>query len=223
MHSRILILILLFLSLFLATNRTSAVIIDGIAAIVNEDIITQSELYALEQLKLDLSGLPPEPDMLQKRIDHHLALQQMAKQPPVALTEEEVHNALQDYAKRYGSTENLAAFLGSVGMNYTDLEVEIREQMSIHKFITDRFRPFVNITIEDAEKYYNEIYKPLIEDLGRVAPPFEESFNDVQALMVESQVRDKIKDWLMELRRSATINVKGRQQIVSPTGKEDDE
>ena len=186
----------------------SATIIDGIAAIVNEDVITLSELSAMQSLDLELSGLPSEGTMIQDRINHHLVLQQMTKQPPVALTQQEVQAALQAYAETRGGTEKMLEFLSSIGMNYNDLEKEVREQLSIHRYITERFRPFVAISIENAEKYYNEVYKPWLEDLRREVPSFEESFNDVQAMMVESQVQDKIKTWLDEIRRAALINIK---------------
>jgi parvulin-like peptidyl-prolyl isomerase len=186
-----------------------AVVIDGIAAIVNEDVITISELSAMQSLNLELSGLPSEGSILQDRINHHLVLQQMAKQPPVALTQAEVQAALKAYEEQRGGTEKLMEYLNNIGMNYSDLEREIREQLSIHRYITERFRPFVAITIEEAEKYYNEVYKPWLEDLRREVPSFEESFNEVQAMMVESQVQDKLKEWLAEIRATATINIKG--------------
>ena len=200
-------LLLLFLFLFSPCSLT-AVIIDGIAAIVNDDVITHSELYAMEKLELHLSGLPEEENLLQQRINHHLVLQQMVKQPPIALTEEESQTAVESYSGRHGGPERFQQFLSSIGMNYADFQQEVRDELSVRKFITERFRPFVGITIEDAEKYYNNVYKPEREKLGKEVTPFAESFNEIQTLMVESQVQVRIKDWLQEIRRSATINIK---------------
>ena len=185
-----------------------AVIIDKIAAIVNEDVITQSELDAMEKLDLNISGLPKQDSILQERIHHHLALEQLKIQPPVLLSEEEVESALSSIEIRHGGEENLMVFLNSIGMNRDDLIQEVRSQLSIRKFIRDRFRPFVNITIEDAEDYYEKVYKPAGEMLAKDVPPFAEVFGEIQNLLVESKVQDHIVEWLEDLRKKARINIK---------------
>jgi parvulin-like peptidyl-prolyl isomerase len=197
--------VLLFMGCSLVAQ---AVIIDKIAAIVNEDVIAQSELDAMEKLDLRLSGLPRRDSILQERIDHHLALQQLKTQPPVLLSDEEVESALNSFETRRGGPEELMLFLTSIGMNHQDLIREIRNQLSIRKFIRDRFRPFVNITIEDAEDYYEKVYKPAAEMLAKDVPPFAEIFGEIQNLMVESKVQDHIVEWLQTLRKEARVNVK---------------
>jgi parvulin-like peptidyl-prolyl isomerase len=195
--------------LFITCSLTAqAVIIDKIVAIVNESVITQSELDAIEKLDLRLSGLPRKDSVLQERIDHHLALQQLKTQPPVLLSVEEVESTLESFQIRHGGEEQLMNFLTSIGMNREDLIQEIRNQLSIRKFIRDRFRPFVNITIEDAEDYYEKVYKPAAEMLAKDVPPFAEVFGEIQNLMVESKVQDHIVEWLQNLRKQARINVK---------------
>ena len=184
-----------------------AIIIDKIGAIVNDEVITQSEIYALQKLNLNLSGLPTR-NILDERIEHHLVLQQVAKQPPLLLPEDEVQEQISKYAQQHGGTDGLIEFLNSIGMNYSDFEMEVREQMSIRRFIADRFRPFVNMSIEEAEKYYSEVYSPQVKASGQEVPPFPETFNEIQTRLIESRMQDRIKDWLLELRRNATITIK---------------
>jgi hypothetical protein len=199
---------LICLLLLLIANRASGAIIDGIAAIVNTDVITKSEVYFADKLKLDISGLPPRPDMLSRRVDHHLVLQQVVKQPPLAISDEDVRVAVETFSSGHGEKDDFLLYLNSIGMNYADFEKEVREQLTIRKFIGERFRPFVNITLEQAEKYYNEVYKPNKEKAGQQAPPFAESFTEIQNLLVEAQVQDRIKKWLDDIRQTALINLK---------------
>ena len=198
----------LILVLPFVLSSTEAVIIDKIAAIVNEDVITQSEVDATGKLELRLAGLPKTESTLQNRIDFHLALQQLKTQPPVLLTEEEIQSAYDSIRLRYGGDEELVAFLGSIGMSRDDLLQEIRDQLTIRKFIRDRFRPFVNITLEDAEDYYEKVYKPAGEMLARDVPPFAEVFPEIQNLLVESKIQDRIAEWVQEIRKNARINIK---------------
>jgi hypothetical protein len=185
-----------------------AVIIDRIAAIVNDDVITQSEVEQMEQLDLRISGLPRRDTILQERLDHHLVLQQLKSQPPVLIAEEEMKSAYESFAIRHGNEEFLAEFLDHIGMNRDDLTKEIHDQLSIRKFLRDRFRPFVNITIEDAENYYEKVYKPAAEMLEKTPPPFAEVFAEIQSQLVESRVQDQLLEWLEKIRKEATINIK---------------
>jgi peptidyl-prolyl cis-trans isomerase SurA len=200
--------ITLFLLCALCVEKSSAVIIDRVAAIVNDDVITQSELDKAKALDLYISGLPGKDTILQERIDYHLVLQQLKAQPPVVITPEEIQSAYEDFVVRHGNEELLDHFLQNAGMNHDDLMKEIRDQLSIRKFIRDRFRPFVNITIEDAEDYYEKVYKPAQELLGKTPPPFAEVFAEIQNQMVESRVQDQLAQWLEKIKEEATINVK---------------
>lgn len=193
---------------FAISPISHAVIIDKIAAIVNEAVITQSEVEAMGKLDLRLSGLPRKDSVLQERIDFHLALQQLKTQPPVLVPEEELETALKSFELRHGGAEELNEFLNNIGMSRDDLVLEIRNQLRIRKFIRDRFRPFVNITIEDAEDYYEKVYKPAGEMLAKDVPPFAEIFSEIQNLLVESKIQDRIAEWQVEIRKQARINIK---------------
>jgi SurA N-terminal domain len=205
MHSKFISILFM---LAMITTSLHAVVIDKIRAIVNDEVITDSELYAIEHLNLDLSGLPPRENWLQRRIDYKLILQQMKRQPPLEVPEEEFQIAVDTFAARHGGMEEVLVFLNKVGMNYADFEQELRNQLQIRAFIRIRFRPFVNIRLEEAEKYYNETYKPRLEKEGKPVPEFEEALDDVQTEMVESNVRERAKQWLDELRGSANITIK---------------
>lgn len=205
MHFKLALLLLLA---FLLPLSVDAVIIDKIAAIVDDDVITHSEVYASERLNLDFSGLPKEESALEDRINFHLVLQQLQNQPPVTITQDEMDKAIQPFVESNGGIEKFTEFLSSIGMNYEDFKTEVRNQISIRKFIADRFRPFVNITLSDAQKYYNEVYVPIFEILGKQPPTFPESFEEIQVQMVESQVQDRIKEWLKEMRQKANITIK---------------
>jgi len=199
---------ILLLVAALAPCVLSAEMIDRIAAIVNSEVITYSEVTAMKQLGLDVSDLPEKENILQRRVDEHLVLQQVAKQPPVSLSAEDVQSLLDSFASRHGGREELLLFLNSIGMSYADLEQEARDQLTIRNFLRARFRPFINIPLEQAEKYYTEIYKPALEQAGKPVPSFAESFDQIQGDLAQSQVLERTREWLVELRRSASITVK---------------
>jgi parvulin-like peptidyl-prolyl isomerase len=187
---------------------THSTIIDRIAAIVNDDVITESEVTAIQQLGLDISGLPKAENTLTGRIHQHLVLQQIQRQPPPTVTPEMIRDIVDSFTREHGGNEELLVFLNSIGMNYEDFENEVRKQLSIREFINLRFRPFVNVQIEEAEKYYNEVYKPELESEGKTAPSFAESFETIQSNLAASRVLERTKEWLDQLKKDASVYVK---------------
>lgn len=200
--------LLILLALVFGANNTAGVMIDRIVAIVNDDVITQSELDSFRQLGLHVSGLSTDKEILDQRIDHHLMLQQIAKQPPLSITEERFQEVVDSFIKKYGNMEEFLSYLNSIGMNYQDFEKELREQLRISAFIALRFRPFVNVSIEEAQTYYDEVYKRRFELAGMQAPSFALSFDQIQQEIVDSQVKDRTEKWLTELRQSSNITIK---------------
>ena len=187
---------------------SSAVILDQISAIVDEQIITHSEVSATEKLALNVSGLPPAPTPLEQRINHHLVIQQIERQPPPTVSREMIQEVVESFTRKLGGPEEFLLFLNSIGMNYEDFDREVREQLSIREFINIRFRPFVNVRIEDAEAHYNEVLKPELELKGEKVPPFAEAFELIQSKLAESRVQERTKEWLAELKKEASIYVK---------------
>ncbi len=185
-----------------------AVILDQISAIVNEQIITLSEVNAMQQLGLNVSGLPPAPSPIEERINHHLVIQQIERQPPPTVSREMVQEVVDSFSRQHGGPEEFLLFLNSIGMNYEDFDREVREQLSIREFINLRFRPFVNVKIEDAEEYFNKILKPELEAKGENVPSFAEAFELVQSRLAESRVRERTLEWLQQLKKEASIYVK---------------
>jgi hypothetical protein len=188
---------------------SSAVILDQIAAIVNDNIITYSEVSATEKLGLNVSGLPPESSTLEGRINHHLVIEQIERQPPPTVSNEMVQEVVDSFTREQGGPEEFLLFLNSIGMNYEDFDREVREQLSIREFINLRFRPFVSVRIEDAEAYYNEVLKPELQQKGEEVPPFAESFELIQSRLAESRVQERTKEWLQEIKEEASIYIKG--------------
>jgi parvulin-like peptidyl-prolyl isomerase len=183
-------------------------IIDRIAAIVNDDVVTESEVSAMEKLQLNVSGMPKAESALMDRINHHLLIQQIQRQPPPTVTPEMIRDTVESFTREHGGGEELLVFLNSIGMNYEDFENEVREQLSIREFINLRFRPFVNVKIEEAEDYYNNVYKPEFEAEGKTAPRFAESFETIQSVLASSRVLERTKEWLDQLKTEASVYIK---------------
>lgn len=118
----------------------NATVIDGIAALVDEDVVLHSELERREKsVKEQIEGrggrLPPE-DVLRKQILDRLILEsiqlQMAKRGGVRISDEQLNATIADIARNNHMTpDQFRQALASEGVSYPIFREDIRNQMMV--------------------------------------------------------------------------------------------
>lgn len=161
---------------------------DRIAAIVNSDVILESDVKKAKQpfmrslMNLPLGIVPPgkwptEREILDELIVIHL-LEQDAAKKGINLDDKAVDAALESIKKRNNlSQEQFTIFLAANGMSYNDYRKVMMKQFKLTKLIETEVTRKTPITEEDAQKYFKdhkdeigEQYKKLLESMN-VAPP----------------------------------------------------
>jgi peptidyl-prolyl cis-trans isomerase SurA len=138
---------------------------EGIAAVVNDDIISISDLTARLQLALVSSGLPntPEtrqrltPQVLRSLVDERLQLQE-ASRTNVSVTDKEISDALGRVAEQNRmEREQLEKMLASQGVPRSTLEDQIRSTIAWGKLVQRRLRPSIEIGQDEIDQVIQRI------------------------------------------------------------------
>lgn len=158
--------ITLLMQIMCLQQSHSAVLLDRIAAVVNNEVITWSELRSVISLeaKSFLDKMPAdkkneavkelEKDFLNTLIDMKLQLQE-ARQKGLDLNNTEIDNAISDIKKKYNLTdEALLHSLDAEGMTFEVYRERLGEQIMVSKLVN--FEVKANIVISDREiaEYY---------------------------------------------------------------------
>lgn len=132
--------------------------LDGIAAVVDEDVILNSELdravsNILAQYADQQGQLPPR-DVLERQVLERLILVRLqtarAQATGVRVSDEEVDAAITNIARQNNSTpERLRQQLARDGMSYSDFRSSIRDELMIQR-LRQRFAQS-RISVSDAE------------------------------------------------------------------------
>lgn len=148
------------LGLLLAAGHASAQTqpIDGIAAVVDEDIILVSELdRAVANIRAQYAGrenqLPP-PDVLRRQVLERLILLRLqtarAEGTGMRVSDQEVNAALGNIARGNNATvDQLRAQIEAEGMSWTDFRNSVREELLVQR-LRQRFAQG-RISVSDAE------------------------------------------------------------------------
>lgn len=146
---------------FNATAQEQEIVLDRIAAVVNDGVVLESELET--QLKLVRQNLaqqqvamPPD-DILRSQVLENLILKRIKLQRienlGMVISDEEVNRALGMLAEQNGITlSNLPAALANQGIDYTLYREEVREQMALEQLRARDVNSRVNVTRTEVDK-----------------------------------------------------------------------
>lgn len=143
---------------------------ERIAAIVNKDVILESDVD--EQLKLAIANLRIDPndsttvaklrkDVLKQLVDEQVIMAEAARQNitiPKASIDKAVTQAVQDVKTRMGSEENYRKALAQEKMTEADLrkkyEPDIRKQLTVMQLVEREVQSKTTVTDAEVKLYY---------------------------------------------------------------------
>lgn len=151
------------------------VLLDKVVAVVNQDVITWSELYKameadaspkIKELQKDEQKRvfkENEASFLETLINVRLQLQE-AKNAGVRVSDEELQGAIDNIKKKYSMSD--AAFSESLkneGFTFAEYKKRLLEQILISKVVNSQIRNKIIVTDEDLKKFVSE-NKEVLED-----------------------------------------------------------
>lgn len=192
----------------IAPAQSAGFIIDRVAAVVNGEVITKSELDSSVNAEARRRGITAEAglgelrrEVLETLIDRKLILSDLRKFNIVEATGEEVDKAIESVKAGFGSEEEFNRALDEEDMTLGDLRENLAEQILVRKYVDRRIRFFVRVTLDDQKKYYQE---HIGEFGGR---SFTEVSSETYELLMEKYTDKKLDEYVKELRARADITV----------------
>jgi hypothetical protein len=195
-------------------------IVDRIAAIVNGDLVLESDVEEEERFtKLypygDGQGKPLREQALTRIIDRALIHQQQAGFVQTPVSDEEVTKEEDDLRKDLPACSNAdckteagwTKFLASYGFTRDELRARLRLRIQILHFIETRFRSGVRISDRQISDFYNNTMLPEYAQRGTTAPPLDTVSDRIEQVLLEQQVSVLLDEWLKSLRDSGHVRV----------------
>ena len=220
LHQRIVAALLAFAFCLLpfAEGARAQKIVDQILTLVNEDIITRTDL--IWGIALDPNAPSPAGEVsadllrraLEVRIDQLLILQEARRLPAPEIKFEEVRAKVTALSKRFSSEAAFRERVESVGLTQQRLNDLMREAIQIERYVDFRFRSFVFVTDADIQKYYDERFAPEMRKQGQVPPPLDSKLENGQTIhdnigeiLKQEKINQEIDTWLNSTRQRADI------------------
>jgi parvulin-like peptidyl-prolyl isomerase len=202
-----------------ASGVGAEVTLDRVAAVVNGDLILESDVDAEGRFTAFQPFSEPKPptrdELMERLIDRALILQQMALQPEPPIGDAEVDAELATLRK---SIPKCAAyhcqtdagwekFAADHGFTVDEVRDRWRQRMEVLRFIEERFRMGIRVLPAEIDDYYKTTMLPAYQKEGMTPPPESTLADRIQEILLQQRVDTLLDDWLMSLRAQGSVQI----------------
>jgi peptidyl-prolyl cis-trans isomerase SurA len=199
-------------------------VLDRIAAIVNGQIILQSDCDDAIQYDafvtkrpLDTISSADRKAALDHLIDQELLREQMrtpgSTQPAGVEIEAQIKEMREQYEPK--SDAEWKALLAAHRLTEDELRVHVTLQLELARLVDIHLRPAANISSKNIESYYRQELLPQLRQSGAKEVPLAEVSPKIKELLTQQKISELLVAWLQELRTGSKI-----QTQLSPSADE---
>jgi parvulin-like peptidyl-prolyl isomerase len=190
----------------------SAEIIDQIAATVDNQVITTSEIGEALRVAAFLNGEKPDLSPAARRRMADRLIEQILVRREMELTRypepsaADIAAALNDAKSRFAGEAQFQQGLAEYKLTRPEVEDALRRQITLVRYIDLRFRPEVQVQENEVMQYYETVFLPEIRKKGiKPEPSFEDARAECEERLTTVLVDKRVDTWLADARGQARI------------------
>ena len=190
-----------------------AAIIDRIAVSVGNRVITVADLDREVRITAFLNNAKPDFSAANKRktaermVDQTLIRSEIEVSRYLLPTAGEIDAALRELKNRYADEPAYRGALAQYGISEDDLKTMLLWQLTLVRFIDARFRPGIQISAGQIQKYFNEHVRPSLE---QAHPGKSASLDDyregIEQTLTGEAANQQVEQWLKDARGRTRID-----------------
>ncbi len=202
----------LFLFLFFPVSVWGEVV-DQVAALVEGEVITLSEVQQLVQYKgWQISEKPDERrnlylTVLDQIIDQKLISREAQQTPGIQISQDDVDQQLQAYRRRFSSQDEFQDKLESMEMTESTLRDLIRRELTVWRFVQTRFEPFTIVMPPQIQEYYDEILVPELAQTSAPLPALALVREQIREILILEKTNQEMDRWVKNMRDKAQVSI----------------
>lgn len=193
----------------------SAQVVDRMVAVVNRQVILESEWDEAARIEFLQQGKPldqlnaGEMDAVQDHlIDQSLVRQQIVNSSVVDPTVDEISShirKLRDQIPGAATDEKWQAILASYGLTEQDMTIHAALELRVLKFLDLRFRTLARADRAGIDDYYKKTLAPQLRKQGAPVPPEDQVAEKIRDILTERRMTELQTEWLKDLHAQSHI------------------
>jgi hypothetical protein len=205
---------LTFALLFVASTALplQGEVIDRIAAIVEREVITTSEIDQMEVLRFFPPVAGESRDAFRQRIldlliAQALRLRDVERFGARNVPPDSIEARLGQIVERFPSEEAFLEAAAATELTIQEIRALIRRQLQVEIYIEEHVAPMIFISLEEIERYYQTTWLPQRRERGLPVIPLVEVREEIRTLMRGERLQSEIRRWTEQLRERANVDI----------------
>jgi len=195
--------------------QPGAILVDKIAATVNEEVIT---IYDIERAIAFFPILRQNNEseenfyfrILGDLITYKTIVLEYSDE--FNLSEEDFEMVQTQILQKAGSLEKLLATLGNFAMSWSEFLEFIREKVLYEKVLREKFQMEITIPFNEIEDFFNRDYLPSQQQLGLEPRTLVEMAPLIEKYLRTLRTEKQLSAWLNDIRSAYKIEIKLRSR-----------
>ncbi len=188
-----------------------AAVIDRIAAIVDRQTLTVSEVTQMVDLRLFARRGASEDDhrreVLDALIAQALRFRDVERFGAQDIPKDSIEARLDEMRKRFNSVAEFDEALTRTELSLDEVRALVKRQLQVEAYIRERFLPLVFLTNEDIEAHYRTAWSQQRRERGLPIPPLATVREEIRTALRNQRLEVEIEKWTAQLRARANVDV----------------
>jgi hypothetical protein len=205
--------VLVALVLLLATRYTlRAATIDRIAALVDRQVLTVSEINQLAEIRFFSRKVQQSEDdyrreILDRLIAQALRYRDVERFGAEDIAADSIEARLKEIQQRFPTIADFNAALQRAELTLDEVRALVKRQIQVESYIQERFAPMIFVSSEEIENYYRGPWSQQRRERGLPIPPLSQVQEEIRALLKSSRLEQEVERWTAQLRSRANVDV----------------
>ncbi len=182
--------------------------IDGIAARIEDDIITESQLRELAAFQILVDGrAKSRAELIRELADQWIVRGEASAAKFEQPSNEDVDHAIAELENQFSSPAEFEKRRAAAGISQAAVRRLVAQQLYLSRFLDFRFRPAADVSPEQVRDYYDREFAPQLQARGEKVPPLESVQDTIREVLVQRAIDSRARQWLDETRKGLKIDV----------------
>ena len=191
-----------------SSPQSNARAVDGIAARIEDDIITESEVRELSAFQQLVDGKSkPRSDVINELEDQWIVRGEAKTEQFPSPSKEDTDRAYQQFLKQFPSADDFKARCSAAGLNDAAVRRLIEQQLYLSRFLDYRFRPQALVEQQDVEAYYDKEFVPQLKARSQSVPPLDSVQDTIREVLIQRSITENSQKWLDDTRSRLRVDV----------------
>jgi hypothetical protein len=182
--------------------------VDGIAARIEDDIITESEVSELASFQKLVDGhSKPRAELINELADQWIVRGEADEAKYPQPSQESVDAAYAQLQQQFSSPTDFKQHCAEAGIGEIAIRRMLTQQLYLAHFLDYRFRPAAQVDQQQVESFYEKELVPQLKSKGQPVPRLEDVQGTIREVLIQRAITERSTQWLDQTRANLKIDV----------------